>query len=196
MPGSQSYYRSTGYVSDAAPANTKDGQADYRILAYSLSGHHNLPKKVLEMHTLIHQVISSLDVPPSFKFEISENLPVLYSQEVYLFQIFSNLIGNAIKFHDQPENAVVTVSCSILDEWLTFIIKDNGPGIPVQVQKQIFHMYDTGSALHRSDSTGLGLSIVRKLVEEKGGKVWVESTGRGSSFILTWPASEIVVEEQ
>lgn len=162
------------------------------ILAYSLAGHHSIAKQVVDLQALVHQVIGSLNVPAPFNFKLEDNLPMLYSQEIYLYQVFSNLIGNAIKYHDQPERALVQVRFEPGAEWLQFSVEDNGPGVPQEVQEQIFHMYETGKAIPRSDSSGLGLSIVRKIVKEKGGKVWVESTGRGSRFTFTWPAHELV----
>ncbi|OKL40228.1 sensor histidine kinase [Pontibacter flavimaris] len=164
------------------------------ILAYSLAGHHNLPKKALDLQVLLYQVISSLNVPAQFRIEVQEDLPVLYTQEVYLYQVFSNLISNAIKYHDQPEQATVQVTYTAEKEWLYFAVEDNGPGIAAEAQQEIFNMYETGQSFATPDSSGLGLSIVRKIVEEKGGKVWVESQGRGSRFTFTWPKTELIQE--
>ncbi|WP_266206292.1 sensor histidine kinase [Pontibacter kalidii] len=164
------------------------------ILAYSLAGHHNLPKKALDLQVLLHQVISSLNVPARFRIEVQEDLPVLYTQEVYLYQVFTNLIGNAIKYHDQPEQALVQVSYTPEKEWLSFTVEDNGKGIAPEAQQEIFNMYETGQSFATTDSSGLGLSIVRKIVEEKGGSVWVESRGRGSRFTFTWPKAELIQE--
>ncbi|WP_276496498.1 sensor histidine kinase [Pontibacter litorisediminis] len=164
------------------------------ILAYSLAGHHNLPKKALDLQVLLHQVISSLNVPSSFVIQVQDGLPVLYTQEVYLYQVFSNLIGNAIKYHDQPEQAQLQVGYTLGSDWLYFTVADNGPGIAPRQQQQIFNMYERGQSFVQPDSSGLGLSIVRKIVEEKGGKVWVESDGRGSRFSFTWPKAELIQE--
>ncbi|WP_299754532.1 sensor histidine kinase [uncultured Pontibacter sp.] len=164
------------------------------ILAYSLAGHHNLPKKVIDMQVLLHQVISSLNVPPLFKIDVQPELPILYTQEIYLYQVFSNLLGNAIKYHDQPEKAFVRINFEAQQDWLYFTVEDNGPGIAEEAQHQIFSMYESGNAMSRPDSSGLGLSIVRKIIEEKGGNIWVDSQGRGSRFSFTWPKEEIVQE--
>jgi len=166
------------------------------ILAYSLAGHSSIPKKIIDIHTLLHLVITSLSVPANFLIEVNPNMPVLYTQEVYLYQVFSNIIGNAIKYHDAPKQALVEISYTLLDDFIEFTIKDNGPGIPQEVQGNIFDMYDTGASFARTDSTGLGLSIVKKIILEKGGRVWVTSAGRGSTFTFTWPAAELVPENQ
>jgi len=166
------------------------------ILAYSLAGHSSIPKKVIDIHILLHLVITSLSVPADFKIEVNPDMPVLYTQEVYLYQVFSNIIGNAIKYHDAPEQALVEISYSLLDNFIEFTVQDNGPGIPQEAQENIFDMYDTGVNFARTDSTGLGLSIVKKIILEKGGRVWVTSEGRGSTFAFTWPAAELVQEKQ
>ncbi|ARS35867.1 sensor histidine kinase [Pontibacter actiniarum] len=165
------------------------------ILAYSLAGHHNIQKSVVDLHQLLNQIITSIRVPDSFGLHVQQGFPVLYTQEIYLYQVFSNIIGNAIKYHDKPEQAEITISWKAEQEWLSFSVEDNGPGIPEEMQQQIFNMYELGNSFTRPDSTGLGLSIVRKILEEKGGRIWVESEGRGSRFVFTWPASELVQED-
>ncbi|RIJ42544.1 sensor histidine kinase [Pontibacter oryzae] len=164
------------------------------ILAYSLAGHHNIQKKVVDMAPLLHQVITSINVPASFVVRVPQELPVLYTQEIYLYQVFSNLLSNAIKYHDQPESGQIQIFYEQGREKLIFSVMDNGPGVAPEMQPQIFSMYESGNSFSRADSTGLGLSIVKKIVEEKGGKVWLESKGRGSRFCFTWPASELVKE--
>ncbi|SFG09634.1 sensor histidine kinase [Pontibacter chinhatensis] len=165
------------------------------ILAYSLAGHGNLPKKALDLQVLLHQVVASLNVPATFRIEIQENLPVLYTQEIYLYQVFSNLISNAIKYHDQPEQALLQISYELKPDFLYFTVEDNGPGIPAERHRQLFNMYELGHSFPRENSSGLGLSIVRKLVEEKGGSIWLDSSGRGSRFTFTWPTYELILEE-
>ncbi|MDX5420113.1 MAG: sensor histidine kinase [Hymenobacteraceae bacterium] len=166
------------------------------ILAYSLAGHQSIPKKVVNTHQLLSQVIESLHVPFSFRINIQQELPTFYTQEIFLYQVFSNIIGNAVKYHDKPEMAQVHISCTVEPDQVVFTVEDNGPGIPEEVQQEIFSMYETGQATPRQDSTGLGLSIVKKIVSEKGGKVWVHSQGRGSRFGFSWPAEDLVTEEQ
>ncbi|QCR25027.1 sensor histidine kinase [Pontibacter sp. SGAir0037] len=166
------------------------------ILAYSLAGHHNLSKQIIDLQVLLHQVIESLNVPSSFKLLVPQRLPLLYSQEIYLYQVFSNLIGNAVKYHDKPQDASIEIHYEELGDVLQFSVTDNGPGIAPVHQEAIFMKYETlGQSSNRSDSTGLGLSIVHKIIKEKEGRIWVESEGRGSKFIFTWPADEIVKEE-
>jgi signal transduction histidine kinase len=163
------------------------------VLAYSLAGQQSLPKQVVDVQALLQQVISSLYVPRSIHILIPEHLPLLYTEEVYLFQVFSNLIGNALKYHDHPEEGHISVLFHPLDDFLRFAVEDDGPGIPAENQVQLFKRYG-GMQLKsfRPDSSGLGLSIVDRIVKKKEGKVWVESESRGTRMVFTWPASEVV----
>ncbi len=165
------------------------------ILAYSLAGHHNLRKQIVDLQVLLHQVIDSLNIPSSFTIDLPSNLPLFYSEEIYLFQIFSNLIGNAVKYHHRPEAGVLSIQYEERAENLRFSVEDNGPGIDAANLESIFDKYETlGQNSIRADSTGLGLAIVYKIIQEKGGKIWAESEGQGSKFIFTWPLAEVVTE--
>ncbi|TPE42821.1 ATP-binding protein [Pontibacter mangrovi] len=165
------------------------------ILAYSLAGHHNIQKKVVDLQVLLHQVITSLNVPATFTIEVQPELPVLYTQEIYLYQVFSNLISNAIKYHDRPEGARISIHADITPEQLYFSVTDNGPGILPEAQQQIFNKYQSGEQHYTPNSTGFGLSIITRILKEKGTTIWVESEGRGSRFVFTWPGTEIVNEQ-
>ncbi|MBD1398663.1 sensor histidine kinase [Pontibacter sp. JH31] len=167
------------------------------ILAYSLAGHHSLHRQIVSVRQVLHKVMESLHVPASVRVTFSEELPVLYTQEIYLYQIFSNLINNAVKYHDKPEEAKIDIYCEQHPHQLRFIVRDNGPGISHEDQKQIFSKYEAlGHNLTRNDSSGLGLAIVRRILKEKAGTVWVESKGRGSRFVFTWPLNELVTEQE
>lgn len=162
------------------------------ILAYSLAGHNEIQRRFVDMSLLPQQIINSLHVPPSFIIEIQPDLPNLYTQEIYLQQVLSNLISNAIKYHDDPEHGLIKVKYEKHPDRLLFSVEDNGPGIPDEYQPQIFDMFERGPFNERMDSTGLGLSIVKKIVTEKGGNVWIESHGRGTKFLFTWPVEDLV----
>lgn len=167
------------------------------ILAYSLAGHHSIQRVIVPVESVLQKVLESLYIPATFKISVPDNLPVLYTQEIYLYQIFSNLIGNAVKYHDKPKEASIIIHCTIRPDTIYFTVEDNGPGIGAEDQEQVFSKYETlGQYLSRPDSSGLGLAIVQRILEEKKGKVWVESEGRGSRFIFTWPSEELVHEDE
>ena len=167
------------------------------ILAYSLAGHHSLHRQIVPVRVVLQKVLESLFIPSSFKVILPEDLPTLYTQEIYFYQIFSNLIGNAVKYHDRPEEGLIEVEFSYKSGSIFFAVQDNGPGIALEDQAQIFGKYEAlGHNLTRADSSGLGLAIVKRILEEKHSDVWVESAGRGARFVFSWPAHEVVPEAE
>ncbi|WP_162052708.1 sensor histidine kinase [Pontibacter pamirensis] len=165
------------------------------ILAYSLAGRRNIQKNAVNLYTLLHQVVASLDVPAGCDVCIPEDLPVLYTEEIFLYQVFSNIIGNSIKHHDQPDKGSIKIACELNPEFLSFSVQDNGPGIPQKKQHQVLSIHELDTSVRRSLSSGLGLSIVSKIIDRKGCKLWIESEGRGSRFVFTWPATELMPED-
>ncbi len=165
------------------------------ILSYSLAGKKTLAKKTVNVQNLLYEVISFLNIPDGLKIHIPEELPVLQTEEVFLRQIFSNLVNNAIKHHDKP-TGMVELSFRKRKDLLEFAVTDDGPGIPAADQERIFNQFETANNASLSASTGLGLTIIKKITKEKGGDVWVESSGRGSRFVFTWPAAELVPVEK
>jgi signal transduction histidine kinase len=114
-------------------------------------------------------------------------LPTVQGNEVQVEQVFRNLIGNAVKFKgiDPPR---VHVSASTEAGMVTVSIKDNGCGIAPRHQERIFKMFQRGPGVDQVPGTGIGLAIVKKIVERHGGRIWVESEpGRGSTFSFTLP---------
>jgi signal transduction histidine kinase/anti-sigma regulatory factor (Ser/Thr protein kinase) len=161
------------------------------VLLYSTTGRQNLPKVKVDVNELLQGLLASLIIPPQLKIALHPGMPTLLTEHIYLHQIFSNLIGNAIKFLNKADSRI-EIGCKTEPNLLQFWVADNGAGIPLADQESIFLPYETGS-LHRNTSTGLGLSIVDKIIHLKGTAVWVESKGSGgATFNFTWPVEEIV----
>jgi signal transduction histidine kinase len=158
------------------------------ILAYAKEGKQNIKKDQVNIYHLVCEVITTLKVPKNFQIKINESLPVLFTEEVLLNQVFSNLISNAIKYQDKP-NGIVDIDFKKDDKGFIFSVEDDGPGISEADAKKIFNIFQP--LMKTEDSTGIGLSIVKNIVTEKGGKVWLESLGRGSKFLFTWQDKEI-----
>jgi signal transduction histidine kinase len=158
------------------------------ILIYSRTGSGSVAKKSVKVAEVIGGVLDSLQVPAGFKVHLPETLPELETEEIYLQQIFGNLIGNALKYHDKTEGNI-TIGARKEGDAYIFCVADDGPGIPADRQERIFERFYTTGNTNSGESTGLGLSIVKKLVSQKGGSVWVESEGRGAAFCLTWPVA-------
>lgn len=113
--------------------------------------------------------------------------PVVEGYRNRLYQALYNLVENAVKYTDQKKDATVEVGCTIGDGEHEFRVRDNGPGIAPEHHEKIFQIFYTLEPKMGS-GTGVGLSIVKKIVEKHGGRIWVESEpGRGSSFCFTLP---------
>jgi signal transduction histidine kinase len=125
--------------------------------------------------------------PQNLQLEFSSSMPEMITDKTRLAQVFSNLLGNAIKYNDKKEVKVSISSTEKTDSW-EFSIKDNGPGIEKQYHDKIFVIFQTLNRRDDVESTGVGLAIVKKIIEDQGGKIWVESElGKGSDFRFTWP---------
>ena len=102
-------------------------------------------------------------------------------------QVFETLVTNAIKYMDKPEGKI-TIKCTSQNGQWKFGVTDNGPGIEEKYFEKIFQIFQTLAPRDEIESTGVGLSLVKKIVEMYGGKIWVESkVGAGSTFYFTWP---------
>jgi len=120
--------------------------------------------------------------------DFPDELPPVGGDEGRLLQVFDNLLGNAIKF--SSEGGRVTVAIKDLGPVAQVSVSDQGIGIPKDQQERVFERFYQvdGSARRRFGGTGLGLTIVKRIVEAHGGKVWVESEpGKGSAFYFTVP---------
>lgn len=137
---------------------------------------------------LLREIIDSLELPAGFEVELPFYLPTIHTNRVQLQQVFTNLISNAVKYHHQPAQGVVRIGCVEGPKFYTFTVADNGPGIAPEYHERIFVIFQTLTERDTLESTGVGLAIVKKIVERQGGVIQVESTeGQGASFIFTWP---------
>lgn len=156
------------------------------LLEYSRVGRKNIPAKTVNVADLINDAINSLSPPSTFEIAISSNMPTLATEALLLQQVFSNLISNAIKYHPQ-NSGKVTVSVKEQDKFYEFAVTDDGNGIDSQYHDRIFTIFQTLQPRDTIESTGIGLSIVKKIIEGQGGKIWVDSQlGAGATFYFTW----------
>ncbi|HEX6811521.1 MAG TPA: ATP-binding protein [Planctomycetota bacterium] len=131
-------------------------------------------------------VIAMLSPPPSISI-VTRSLPQIHYDRLHFERILQNLIGNAIQHLGRPEGNVSVSVDELPDSW-RFAVRDDGVGIADQDQPRIFEMFVTGKPTGNNGTSGVGLAIVRSIVERHGGRVWVESArGRGSCFYFTVP---------
>jgi signal transduction histidine kinase len=157
------------------------------ILDYSKADRKEGEEVKVDTRKLAEESLDFIGRPESIKFEVASNMPVLMTDQTRLSQVFTNLIGNAIKYNDKPVPNV-KVSCEEKGgDWL-FSVKDNGPGIDKKFHEKIFVIFQTLNRRDDVESTGVGLAIVKKVIEDQGGNIWIESEpGQGSDFKFTWP---------
>ena len=140
------------------------------------------------VRTLLREIIDTLNPPPGFQVELPFFLPTLTTNTVQLQQVFTNLISNALKYHDHPETGTVHIGCDDAGEFYLFSVADDGPGIAPEYHERIFVIFQTLTERDTLESTGVGLAIVKKIVERQGGRIGVKSAeGQGAKFIFTWP---------
>jgi PAS domain S-box-containing protein len=158
------------------------------LLAYSRAGRYRHSPEAVDVAALVQEVVEFVGLPAGFTVTITDSLPVLVTERVPLETIFRNLIGNAFKHHHQSAQGVVTVSAQEGDEFVEFTVTDNGPGIAPEYHERIFGIFQTLRPRDQVEGSGIGLTVVKKLVESRSGSIHVESTvGQGATFRFTWP---------
>jgi len=160
------------------------------VLEYSRSGMDSYGLTSFNLSKLLGGIIELIDVPDNITLSYNNDLPTIYGSFTQLEQVLTNLIGNAIKYHDKDKGLIkITVSRQNSD-FLKIEVSDDGPGIKPEYQAKVFEMFKTANEVSPIDSNGIGLTIVTKLVELNQGQVGLESEyGVGSNFWFTWPLS-------
>ncbi|WP_053093742.1 sensor histidine kinase [Rufibacter radiotolerans] len=157
------------------------------ILDYSRIGRKELPLTTFSVQEVLRETLENLAPPPSFKVITPSVLPTITGERTLFYQVLSNLLSNAFKYHHSQEGQV-EVRYKELPGFFQFQVHDDGPGIPPEFHTKIFGIFQTMEARDVKESTGVGLSIVKKIIEEKGGRIWVESEkDKGTTFLFTWP---------
>ena len=156
------------------------------LLEYSRIGRSQVPIERVDLNSLLAEAVESLAPLPTFTIELQPDLPVFRTRKALLRQVFTNLISNAIKHHNRSDGHI-KISCHDRGDAYEFAVIDDGIGIAPEYHDKIFVIFQTLEARDTKESTGIGLAIVRKIVEGEGGKIWIESAeGEGATFFFTW----------
>ncbi len=165
------------------------------ILEYSRVGRVSVDVGEVDVGELLTETVENLAPPESFNIEIDPDMPVLHAARVRLSQVFANLISNAIKYRTKDDGHV-RVSVKDQGDFYQFSVADDGPGIAEEYHEKVFQIFQTLQARDTFESTGVGLTLVKKIVEEQGGSIELESSeGKGSTFRFTWPKQPEVNHE-
>jgi PAS domain S-box-containing protein len=161
------------------------------LLTYSRAGRVWHEPAFTDTQVLVQEAVEFLNVPPGFGVEVVGRMPTLYTERVPLATVFRNLIENAYKHHDRPDCGCVRISAEEQADAVVFAVADDGPGIEPQYHERIFGVYQTLKPRDEVEGSGIGLAVVKKIVESRGGAVAVHSAvGAGSTFYITWPKQE------
>lgn len=158
------------------------------ILEYSRVGRVRTRAEPVDARRLVEEIVDLVAPPPGFRIVVEGELPTFVTPRARLQQVLMNLIVNAIKHHhDRPRGRVV-VGAEDAGSFWRFRVTDNGPGIDPRFHEKIFVIFQTLEPRDRVEGTGIGLALVKKIVESYGGRIEVASAvGEGSTFTFTWP---------
>jgi light-regulated signal transduction histidine kinase (bacteriophytochrome) len=165
------------------------------ILQYSRVGRVEEEKVVVNLNELAAEAIDMVAPPENITITIENELPTVECEQTRIMQVFQNLLSNAVKYMDKPKGQI-KVDCVEEDGFWKFSVADNGRGIEEKHYEKIFQLFQTLSPRDKFESTGIGLTVTKKIVELYNGKIWVESEpGQGSTFFFTLPKQDIGAEK-
>jgi signal transduction histidine kinase len=187
---------------DYADKLDQEGQEQLKLLRQRVDRMHNLIDGILQysrvgrikekiteidLNKLLPEIIDVLAPPSHIKITVATDLPVVKCEETRITQVFQNLLSNAVKYMDKPQG-LIKVSCTEQGKFWKFAVADNGPGIEKQHWERIFKIFQTLTPRDEFESTGIGLTVVKKIVELYDGKIWLDSVfGQGTTFFFTFP---------
>jgi signal transduction histidine kinase len=155
------------------------------ILNYSSIEKQESETRCLDINILLDEIKQSINVPKHIEIKSNDNLPKVFGNHFRFRQLFQNLIQNAINYNDK-EKGIVSIDFVERDDEYEFSIADNGIGISEKYQHKIFDIFSKLES--NTKSTGIGLSIVKKIIDLYGGKIWLESQETiGTTFYFTLP---------
>jgi len=157
------------------------------ILDYSRIGRTAVQLEDVDTQALLKDLTDGLPVPPGYTITVAPAMPRLTTSRVRLGQVFGNLLSNAIKYRSRDDGHV-EVTVRDAGDYYEFAVADDGPGIAPEYHEKVFIIFQTLAARDKVEGTGIGLTLVKKIVEEQGGHITLESAeGKGSIFRFTWP---------
>ena len=156
------------------------------LLSYARVGKEENHHEKVVVKDLVEEILENFSVRAGTQIIIEDHLPEIYTEKLPLFQVFLNLIGNAIKYNDKPDGKITIYHKDEGDHWI-FFVKDNGPGISKNYHDKIFVIFQTLQERDSFESTGVGLAIVKKILDSRNEKIGlISEPGMGAEFWFTW----------
>lgn len=157
------------------------------VLGYSRIGRQNLQIGLINMKEMLQEIQSDLMVVyRNYSPQIIIENPIdIYGDRVMMYQVFSNLMGNAVKYSSKKEKPEVIIKAIAGEEDITYSIADNGIGIDMKQGDQVFELFKRLNNAGNFEGTGVGLAIVKRILEKHQARIWYESEpGNGTVFYL------------
>ncbi|MFV9482427.1 ATP-binding protein [Christiangramia sp. ASW11-125] len=155
------------------------------ILSFAGVSNENISKQVVSTDTMVSDILKSFNIKSNFSntsVSIDESLPKMLGDRRMLGQVWSNLIANALKYSERSSSPAIVIGYSLQENITVYHIKDNGIGFDPKYKEEIFNLFSRHSG-DNYQGTGIGLAIVKKIIEKHNGKIWAESDpGKGSTF--------------
>lgn len=159
------------------------------LLTYSRVNHQQNSISEINTNVLVNDLFMLVSPLTGFTLTISGDLPTFSTFSAPFEQVIRNLLSNAIKHHDKQQGTI-EISCIDKDKFYQFSVKDDGPGISSSYHEDVFKMFKTLKPRDETEGSGMGLALIKKIVEHYSGQVKIESSeGQGCTFYFTWPKS-------
>jgi light-regulated signal transduction histidine kinase (bacteriophytochrome) len=156
------------------------------ILNYSLQNKQGSISIDIDLDIIIGN-LAKANTNENCKVVLKKSLPKVRGIEVQLLQVFQNLIQNAIKYNDKTEK-IIDINYKVTEDFYLFSVKDNGIGIEEKYFEKIFRLFQKLELNTEKDSIGIGLALVKKIINTMQGEIWLESRlGTGTTFYFTLP---------
>lgn len=179
------------YISQISEAGARMRQLIEDLLSYSRAGAQMISYQLTDCHAVVEQAMANLSseiVAHSAAITYSQ-LPTLQVNNTQMVQLFQNLLSNAIKFRRPDETPQIKIAAILKDKTWLFSVTDNGIGIENTNFERVFNVFERLNTPQEYPGTGIGAAICKKIVENHGGHIWLDSTlGVGTTFYFTLPA--------
>lgn len=160
------------------------------LLDYARIGKEAREIELVDLNELLAEVLEYAPKRQGIEIRIYPNMPILLTERVPLLQIFTNLITNAVKYHDK-ENGRIKIYYRDEGNFYQFCVEDDGPGISAAYHEKVFQIFQTLQERDKFESAGVGLSIVKKILDDRNLDIKIHSaSGSGTIFYFTWPKTQ------
>src|SRR3569833_1785390 len=165
------------------------GELIDELLGFSRLGRKEIKKQVVDTHQIVEQVLHELSQARPFRAEVeTSELPVSYGDRLLLYQVWTNLISNALKYSEKKKNPAVEIGVIDAENETTYFVRDTGAGFDMRYADKLFGVFQRLHSSEEFEGTGIGLAIVQRIITKHGGKIWAEAkVNHGATFYFTLP---------